>query len=429
MGSTLKNKGYRSRLLDGEVDELMQLFGAVKIEGPKYCGKTWCAQAHAKSEIWLDIEESRNLVRMDHRIALDGELPRLIDEWQEVPGLHDDVRRAVDDSGSHGLYLLTGSSLPAHAGYSHSGAGRIARVHMRTESLLEQGLSNGEVTLEALFNGEASLVRAPDATVQDIASWVCRGGWPAMRSMTDRACSRLSRQYLNSVFDEDAPRKGLSPSMARNALAALARNVATAATYRTLRTDMARGEDGSVTDDVVVKYLDFFKTMYLIEEVPGWDVGIRSKKHLRTKPKRYFADPALAARMLGISSTVLLADTQLLGLLFENMCLRDLLVYLSASEEYQDARVCYYGDDIGLEVDFVLQLPDGRWGAIEVKLAENKVPAAIASLTRLRDLAAKNAAQRMPAPSFLCVVVGRGEYAHSTPEGVQVVPINTLGVA
>lgn len=429
MGRTLMNDGYRPRLLDGEVDELMQLFGAVKIEGPKYCGKTWCAQAHAKSEIRLDREESRNLVRMDHRIALAGEFPRLIDEWQEIPGLHDDVRRAVDDSGDRGLYLLTGSSLPPHAGYSHSGAGRIARIHMRTESLLEQGLSNGGITLEALFAGEDSLVHAPDATVPDIASWVCRGGWPAMRGMSDRACSHLNRQYLNSVFDEDAPRRGLSPSMARNALAALARNVATAATYRTLRTDMARGENGSVTDEEVVKYLDFFRTIYLLEEIPGWDVGIRSKKHLRTKPKRYLADPALAARMLGVSSAALLADTQLLGLLFENLCLRDLLVYISASDEYQDARVCYYGDDAGLEVDFVLQLPDGRWGAVEVKLAEDKVPMAIASLTRLRDLAARNAAQRMPSPSFLCVLVGRGEYAHSTPEGVQVVPINTLGVA
>lgn len=139
------------------------------------------------------------------------------------------------------------------------------------------------------------------------------------------------------------------------------------------------------------------------------------------------ADPALAVRMLGISSAALLSDTQLLGLLFENLCLRDLLVYLSASDGFQDARICYYGDDTGLEVDFVLQMPDGRWGAIEVKLAENTVPEGIASLVRLRDLASKNAAQRMPPPSFLVVLVGRAEYAHSTPEGTRVVPITMLG--
>ena len=427
MDGLLKNQDYRPRLIDREVDELMQLFGAVKIEGPKYCGKTWCAQAHANSEIRLDREESRNLVRMDHRIALEGERPRLIDEWQEVPGLHDDVRRAVDDSGTRGLYLLTGSSLPPQEGYSHSGAGRIARVHMRTESLFEQGISDGSRGIGSLFSAEDVVSPAPDATIADIASWVCRGGWPAMRGMSERACARLNRQYLSSVFDEDAPRKRLSASMARNALAALARNVATAATYKTLRSDMARGEDGTVTDADVVKYLDFFRSMYLIEEIPGWDVGVRSKKHLRTKPKRYFADPALAASMLGVSSTALQADTQLLGLLFENLCLRDLLVYLSASDGFQDARVCYYGDDTGLEVDFVLQMPDGRWGAIEVKLAEDKVPAGVANLVRLRDLAAKNAAQRMPPPSFLAVLVGRASYAHGTEEGVKVVPLTMLG--
>jgi len=298
----LKNQSYRKRLIDGEVDELMELFGAVKIEGPKYCGKTWCAQAHANSEIRLDREDVRNLVRMDHRIAMQGASPRLIDEWQEVPSLHDDVRRAVDDSNERGLYLLTGSSLPPQEGYSHSGAGRIARVHMRTESLLEQGLSSGEVGIGALFSGADPSAPAPDVTVADIASWTCRGGWPAMRGMSDRACARLNRQYLNSVFEEDAPRKKLSPAMARNALAALARNVATAATYGTLRSDMARGEKGSISDDDVVKYLDFFRSMYLIEEVSGWDVGIRSKKHLRTKPKRYFADPALAPSMRAASA-------------------------------------------------------------------------------------------------------------------------------
>lgn len=427
MAGLLMNQNYRPRLIDREVSDLLQMFGAVKIEGPKYCGKTWCAQAHANSEIRLDQEDTRNLVRMDHRIALEGDVPHLIDEWQEIPGLHDDVRRAVDDSGTPGLFLLTGSSLPPQEGYSHSGAGRIARIQMRTESLLEQGISNGSVTICSLLSGKDVVAAAPEATIADIASWVCRGGWPAMRNMPERACARLNRQYLSSVFDEDAPRKKLSASMARNALASLARNVATAASYRTLRTDMARGELGSVTDDELVKYLDFFKSMYLLEEIPGWDVGIRSKKHLRTKPKRYFTDPALAASMLGVSSEALLSDTQLLGLLFENLCLRDLLVYLSASDGLQDARVCYYGDDTGLEVDFVLQMPDGRWGAIEVKLAENKVPDGVANLLRLRDLAAKNAAQRMPPPSFLMVLVGRGSYAHGTPEGVRVVPVATLG--
>lgn len=428
MSKTLQKPGYRTRLIDKEIDELMELFGAVKIEGPKYCGKTWSAEAHAQSEIKLDREETRKLVAMDHRIALEGDLPRLIDEWQEVPGLHDDVRHAVDEATEHGLYLLTGSSLPPTEGYSHSGAGRIARIRMRTESLLEQGISSGQISIDDLFSGREAPIRAPDASIQDIASWVCRGGWPAMLGKSDSACKRLCREYINSVLYDDVVRKGLSPTMARNALASLARNVATSATHKTLAADMASGEDGSVKQGDVIAYLELFKGMYLIEEVPGWDVGLRSKKHLRTKPKRYFADPALAAHMLGTSPKALLCDTQLLGLLFENLCLRDLLVYLCASEKYQDARIGYYRDDTGLEVDFVIQLPDERWGAIEVKLADNKVPEGVSSLARLRNLAAKNAAQRMPEPSFLAVLVGRGSYAHTTPEGVRVVPINMLGV-
>ena len=427
MNGNLKKDTYRARLIDNEVDEFMELFGAVKIEGPKYCGKTWCAEAHANSEVKLDREETSRLVAMDHRIALEGALPRLIDEWQEVPGLHDDVRHAVDESSEHGLYLLTGSSLPPDEGYSHSGAGRIARIQMRTESLLEQGISTGVVTIDDLFSGHGQLLQAPDVTVQDIASWVCRGGWPAMRGMSERACARLNRQYINSVLYDDVVRKDLSPAMANNALAALARNVATAATYKTLAADMVHGEVNSVSESDVTTYLELFKSMYLIEEVPGWDVGIRAKKHLRTKPKRYFADPALAAYMLGVSPAALMADTQLLGLLFENLCLRDLLVYLSASETYQDASVCYYRDDTGLEVDFVVQLRDGRWGAIEVKLAENKVSEAVTNLIKLRNLAMKNSAQRVPEPSFLAVLVGRGSYALTTPEGVRVVPISLLG--
>lgn len=428
MNGKLRKESYRARLIDKEIDELMELFGAVKIEGPKYCGKTWCAEAHSNSEVKLDREETRRLVAMDHRIALEGAFPRLIDEWQEVPGLHDDVRHTVDETAEHGLYLLTGSSLPPTEGYSHSGAGRIARIQMRTESLLEQDISTGAITIDDLFSGHEQLLEAPGTTIQDIATWVCRGGWPAMRNMSERACDRLNRQYINSVLYDDVVRKGLSPTMAKNALAALARNVATAATYKTLAADMARGEAGSVSESDVITYLELFKGMYLIEEVPGWDVGIRAKKHLRTKPKRYFTDPALAAYMLGASPAALLSDTQLLGLLFENLCLRDLLVYLSTSEDYQDASVCYYRDDTGLEVDFVVQMRDGRWGAIEVKLADNKVSEAAANLVKLRNLAMKNSAQRVPEPSFLAVLVGRGSYALTTPEGVRVVPINMLGI-
>ena len=423
----LKHAEYRPRLVDDLVDDFLSTFGAVQIDGPKYCGKTWTAEAHAGSAIHLDRGEVRRLVEADPQVAIVGEQPRLIDEWQEIPSLRDAVRGTVDETGNRpGQFLLTGSSTPPQGSYVHSGAGRIARVHMRPMSLSEMGLSDGRVSLGRLFEGDMGMFEV-DTPIEALARMVCRGGWPAALGRPDRAARLICRQCLESVCLDDAPRLGKSASLARRAIVSLARNNGTAATRTTLARDMAFGETSAPSLETVDSYLDLFRDMYLIEELPGWDAPLRSKKHLRTKPKRYFVDPSLAVAALGADERALLGDLQTFGLMFENLCLRDLRVLLDSSSDFEGATLGYYRDDTGLEADVIIQMPDRRWAAVEVKLSENKVDEGMASLLRVRDRAAANGAAQIPPPSFLAVLVGRTSYARRTREGVFVVPVTSLG--
>jgi predicted AAA+ superfamily ATPase len=428
--SLLKSPEYRPRLLDSRIDALLGIFGAVQINGPKYCGKTWSAQAHANSEIRLDSKESRSLASADPRVALKGDLPRLIDEWQELPSIRDDVRRTIDESGNKpGQFLLTGSSVPPRGSYAHSGAGRI-RVRMRPFSLFEMGLSDGRVSLEALFNGEPFGAFPVETALDTLASYVCGGGWPAAFGKPLAAAQMIAQQYMESIFEDSAPRMGKTPEMARRAFSSLARNNGSSATFNTLASDMAAGEHEDFLSrparTTIESYLDFYRDIYLMEELPGWDAPIRSKKRLRTKPKRYVVDPSLALSIMGMDEKHLLKDMQTFGLMFENMCLRDLRVYASAGLALEGSLLHYYTDESGLEVDAVIQLRDGRWGGIEIKLSEDKVADGVKSLVSLRDKAIANEAMKTQPPSFLAVLVGRTSFARTTPEGVHVIPVTSL---
>ena len=429
--SRLRNKKYRPRLLDGHIDTLMSVFGAVQIDGPKYSGKTWTARAHANSEIRLDRKENRDLANADPNVVLTGELPRLIDEWQEVPSIRDDIRRAVDESGNEpGHFLLTGSSMPPRNSYVHSGAGRIARIHMRPMSLFEMGLSDGGISLEALFKGESIEIAPVETALDALATYVCNGGWPATLNRPPGTARLIAQQYLESVFEDNAPQRGKNPAMARSTFASLARNNATAVKIDTIASDTAYGEHGDhlarPARTTINSYLDFFRDIYLLEELAGWDVPIRSKKRLRTKPKRYIVDPSLALSMLGMNEKSLLKDLQIFGLMFETMCLRDLKVYSSVSSELEGAQLRYYRDEFGLEVDSIIQLRDGRWAGIEIKLSEDKVANGIENLLTLKEKVMENKAMRVQPPSFLAVLVGRTSFARTTPEGVHVIPITSL---
>lgn len=427
----LRYDAYRPRLVDDQIDELLNIFGGVQIDGPKFCGKTWTAHAHANSEIRLDKKESRELAIADPDIVLKGEAPRLIDEWSEVPAIRDDLRRSIDEAGNRpGQFLLTGSSVPPQGSYSHGGEGRIARISMRPLSLFEMGLSSGKISLRALFDSEPFEAFTVETSLDALASYVCSGGWPAALDRPAGASKQIARQYLKSVFEDSAPRMRRTPSMARRAFEALARNNGTAATKDTLAADMAGGEyaksETRPAHTTVDFYLDFYRDIYLLDELFGWDAPIRSKKRLRTKPKRYIVDPSLAVSMLGMNESSLLNDLQTFGIMFESMCLRDLRVYAAVNSEYEESGLRYYQDDIGLEVDVIMELSDGRWGGIEIKLSEDKVSGAIKQLVNLRDKVLENKAMRNRPPSFLAVLVGRTSFARTTPEGVHVIPITAL---
>lgn len=424
---TLKHDGYLPRCIDSVVEAHLKAFGAVEVAGTMWSGKTWTSEAHAESKTALIDEPTILAVQADPSVALAGERPHLVDEWQEVPAVWDAARRAVDEAGGErGLFLLTGSSRPARDKVRHSGAGRIARLRMWPMSLYESGDSDGAVSLAGLFAGEFS--PGPVSTgLEQLARLVCRGGWPGTIGLDDDTAAFIPGQYLDAL--EEGVAAGVTRNVAelRALMASLARNVGSAATLATL------GEDsglmlttGKPNAPALEGWLSILRERFVIDELCGWNAPIKSPARLRTKPKRCFADPSLPAALLGVSPGRLMLDGQLLGQLFEELCLRDLRVYTSCLKGAGPDALRYYRDSDGLEVDAVIELRDGRWGAIEIKLGANKVPEAVRSLCRLRDKVGNNPAARSPEPSFLAVLVGNTTLRYRTPEGVYVFPITNL---
>lgn len=420
---------YIPRIQDAQLERMLALFGAVEVSGTMWSGKTWTSLAHAQSVTRVGRAATRRAVEADPTVALLGDRPHLIDEWQEVPAVWDAVRDAVDETGGEpGSFILTGSSTPHKERVSHSGAGRIGRMRMRTMTLFELGLSKGQVSLAGLLEGRFEPTIA-QATLGPLARQICRGGWPALASRQVQDAAEYLDSYLDAIMDTSIPKRGLDPSAARRVLVSLARNVGTAATLKTLAEDAFPGE--GATPALVQRTSDYvraFEELYLIEPLGGWDAPIRSKTRLRTKPKRYFADPSLAVALLGLTPERLLEDGQLLGILFESLCMHDLAVYAQALPHAPQMPLHYYRDSDGLECDAVIELRDGRWAALEVKLGENGVEAGVRSLRRLRAKVAANPAARNPAPVFCAVLVGAGEAArYLKDEDVYVIPLGTLG--
>ena len=427
--------GYIPRLIENELKEYLSIFGAVEVDGPKWCGKTWTSLAFAESVIHLDDWEVKELVEADLSIGLQGKQPRLIDEWQEIPQIRDAVRRSVDASGNKpGAFILTGSTAPsrdAKERVRHSGVGRIGRLRMRPMSLYEIGCSNGAVSLSGLFNGSFRQAEK-ETSLEELADYVCRGGWPAAMEMPTDRVQRVTRQYIDEVIAYSAEKTGKSDSALQGLLSSLSRNLASMVSHKTLVSDMAQGgneqQAGRLSREAIASYIDVLKDIYLLEDLNGWDAPVRSRARVRTRPKRYLVDPSLAAASLGVSPKTLLAgDLQTFGLLFETICMRDLRVYTSVNADMGENTLRYYRDDFGLEVDAIIERKDGAWGAIEIKLSENKVQDGINSLLRLRDKVLKNEASQPRAPSFLMVLVGRSRFARVSPEGVFVVPLCCLG--
>ena len=428
MYGQLRPDGYIPRIADRQLERMLATFGAVEVAGTMWCGKTWTSLAFGQSVTRIGLAGPRTAAEADPGTALLGARPHVIDEWQDVPAIWDEVRAAVDASGNGpGSFVLTGSSEPRKELVHHSGAGRIAKLRMRTMTLAEMGLSSGAISLAGLFEGrfEPQLVQQSLAPLADM---VCKGGWPALAGRDARATDYLDA-YFDALFSVSIPRRGLSGQESRRVALSLARNLGTAAKLSTVASDAGLGEaDSKSATNKAAAHIAALQDLYVVEQVAGWDAPIRSKTRLRTKPKRYFADPSLAASLLQVSPSRLVSDGQLFGLLFESLCMHDLAVYASALPGATADPLHYYRDSDGLEVDAVVEMRDGRWAAFEVKLGENQVGSAAASLSRLARKVAANPAARNPKPEFLAVVVGAGEYARFDRDlGVYILPITCLG--
>jgi uncharacterized protein len=413
---------YQARTVDGQLSDRMASIGAVLLEGPKACGKTATAARLAQSTFRLDVDPSaRNAASVAPNLLLDSDKPVLLDEWQLEPGLWDHVRRAVDDQApAKGLYLLTGSATPDDAAITHSGAGRIATISMRPMSLFESGHSTGAVSLRSLLAGETASALDPNLTVPDLIERICVGGWPTLLNATPAEALTWLTDYLDQIVLVDVPALGSrrNPEAIRRLLSALARNVGTDARISGLARDVG-GAEGPIAHQTADAYLQALSRLRLTENSPAWAPHMRSATPLRSSATRYMVDPSLAVAALHQSPALLLRDLNATGFLFENLVVRDIRVYAQGL----GGCIHHWRDANQHEVDIIVTLPDGTWGAFEVKMNPNDVDKAASSLTRF---AGKIDHEKSGAPSALAVVTSTG-LAHMRPDGVQVIPIGTLG--
>lgn len=431
---------YLPRIVDTEVESALASAGAVLLEGPKASGKTSTALQYAATRYRLDDERDarvRAAIDVDPSLLLVGKPPVLLDEWQVEPALWNLVRHEVDQRRSPGQFILTGSATPDTDVRRHSGAGRFSIIQLRPMTLFEFGQSTGGVSLRALFSGQDASgfdpTWAAPAARQLIAELIAAGGWPANLGKTADSSARANRDYAELIREYDLPRLGDSvrdPNTALRVMRSLARNIATSATVSTIardagepdsrltRLDSGRTGADATSRPTVADHLDALTRLRIVEDQPAWSVNLRSARRLRTSPKRHFVDPSLAAAVLGLGPEPLAADPLTLGFLFESLAVRDLRVYAQPL----GGRVAYYRDNRGLEADAVVTLPDGRWGAIEIKLgtSQRTIDEAARNLLRVADAVDDNRR------AFLAVVTNGG-IAHRRGDGVQVVPLRMLG--
>ncbi|MCL2032118.1 MAG: DUF4143 domain-containing protein [Methanomassiliicoccaceae archaeon] len=413
---------YRPRIIDAAISRELSAFGGVLITGPRSCGKSWTGLMHSRSATFMGYGNINKLAMLEPQSALEGEYPHLVDEWQDVPELWDTARRNIDFGNRKGMYIFTGSSVPQLEKTRHTGIGRFARVEMRTMSLFESGSSSGTVKLSEVFDtGKAEIARS-GMDYRKIVNLICKGGWPGALGLDDEAAMSIPYQYMKSVTSTDMLQfdgKRRSTTTAKTVLMSLARNNATLAGDSTLATDI-RNTGTAISYPTTANYVDALKKLYIIDEQAAWHPSLRSRIRIYTSPKRHFTDPSLAAAVLGARPDILYRDPNAAGFLFESLCYRDLSVYASS----MGGSVFHYRDNSDLEVDAVVQLSDGRWGAAEVKLGASEFDKAASKLTAFGK---KMTMAGAPEPSFLMILNATGGAAHTRPDGVAEVPIDCLG--
>jgi len=418
---------YKKRIADRLLREKLDAMGAVLIEGPKACGKTTTAEQQARSIVYMDDPVRQNqykqLAQTNINILLEGATPRLIDEWQEVPQFWDAIRFEVDHRGEDGQFMLTGSAVPVNTkDIHHTGTGRYGWLTMRTMSLWESGESTGDVSLSNLFLSPDKIQGTNKQTLQNLAFFVCRGGWPkSLQKKTEKAALLQATEYYKAITNSDISRVDdvkRDAERAKRIMRSYARHQGSQSSIATIKADITTNEN--ISDETIVAYLNALRKIFVIEDMPAWNPNLRSKTAIRTSDTRYYVDPSIGVAALGLGPNDLINELNTFGLFFETMCVRDLRVYADAL----DGAVYHYRDKNGLECDAVIHLRNGAYGLVEIKLGGEKLieegARTLISLSNIIDTS------KMKAPAFRMVLVGVGEYAYKRTDGIYVVPIGCL---
>ena len=422
---TLTRDGYLPRIIDGHIERMLRTFGAICIEGPKWCGKTWTSLNHSNSVFNVGDKsgnfQNRTMATLNPDLALSGDEPRLIDEWQEVPSIWDAVRQEVDKSNVKGRFILTGSSTPVTKGVMHSGTGRIGTIRMRTMSLFETGDSDGVVSLKNLFASNQKDIDCGDVDLRDLIAFTVRGGWPGAIGMDRNDYELIPKDYIEKAKRDAAKLddKERNSDKMLMLIRSLARNESTTASKRTLKKDMADIDDENISDGTLTEYLDCLGRIFLTDDQPAFSQNLRSSLRIGKSEKRHLADPSLTVAALNLNEEKLLKDLHTFGFIFESLCEHDLRIYAEAS----GGKIFHYRDSNGNEIDTIIEMRDGSWGAFEIKLGTEKIDEAAENLLRITKLISDNGSRR---PSVLCIVCGMTRYAYRRPDGVYVVPITSL---
>ena len=420
-------KKYYTRIIENELDQMLGIFGAVLIEGPKWCGKTWTSAFHSNSEFLVGNPannfSNRQLAELNPSMILQGDTPRLIDEWQEVPSIWDATRAEIDYRHKKGQIILTGSSTPKTKGIMHSGAGRIVRLRMNTMSLYESGDSSGKVSLFDICNGNLTMQMLEEVSLERLAFYIVRGGWPENISVDEDKAHLMPRSYMQTVVEEDI--NNLDDEIEYNRhkvellLRSLARNETTTVSDSSLLKDIIEQDNESMSRNTIAKYLQVLSRLFIFNNQIPYSPNLRSPLRVKQAEKRHFSDPAMACALLNITPEKLLNDINTFGFLFEALVERDLAVYAQSF----GGKLFHYQDYKNNEIDAVIELENGDWCAFEIKLGAKKIDEGAENLVKVCSDIEQNGGKP---PKVKCVICGLSNAAYVRPDGVFVVPITAL---
>ena len=418
--------GYKTRIIDRKIETYLKIFGAISIEGPKWCGKTYSGRNAAKSEFLVANPNgnfnNKQIASLDLNIALEGEKPHLIDEWQEIPSIWDAVRCKVDEKNSKGMFILTGSTSINKSSYIHSGTGRIARLKMRPMSLYESLNSDGKISLKEICYKKAKNVLTGEVSLDKLLDLILIGGWPANIGLSESEGRLVAKEYINSVLKSDIFKVD---NIKRDShklellLRSLARNESTTVTNSKLVKDIKDIDSEDINIDSITSYLNLINDLYLVENLPPFSNKIRSSLRVKQSEKRHFVDPSLVCALLNVTKEKLLSDFEFLGFVFESLVLRDLLTYVDGF----NAKLYHYQDYNNDEMDAVIELEDGEWCGVEIKLGAHQIDKAAQNLVKINNKIINKGGKGAQA---LIVICGLTNAAYLREDGVYVVPITSL---